>query len=218
MRARLSALVQREFLRVRPKGVPSGRRKTAVAVRHFCWRPPAQVMRPSSQSPSTRSHSMSTGPSHGTAGAALGVVDAEAEGAAQVVLTVGADEACGGEGGDAVAEVVHEDAAAVAEPHEVGVGLWRRGLRHRGLLRRDGDGGRRGGGEGRIAPQEGLHALGFGQADLAPKDVGPLAPEVAPELHLAFRRRALLGKQTAHGFHLGGKAGAEEHHNRPFAT
>ena len=71
MRARLSALVQREFLRVRPKGVPSGRRKTAVAVRHFCWRPPAQVMRPSSQSPSTRSHSMSTGPSHGTAGAGV---------------------------------------------------------------------------------------------------------------------------------------------------
>ena len=55
-------------------------------------------------------------------GAAPGVVDAEAEGAAQVVLPVGADEARGGEGGDAVAQVVDEDPVAVAEPHEMGVG------------------------------------------------------------------------------------------------
>lgn len=54
--------------------------------------------------------------------------------------------------------------------------------------------------------EEGLDAFGLGDADLAPKWVGPLAPEVDPDGRLAFGRRALVGEESAHDVGFGRNA------------
>ena len=51
--------------------------------------------------------------------ATLYLVDRQTKSTPEVVLPVGSHESCGGEGGDAVAQVVDKDAAAVAEPYEM---------------------------------------------------------------------------------------------------
>ena len=139
--------------------------------------------------------------------AALGVVEHQAEAAAECVLLLHAavDKPARGQAADAVAQVFCTYAEAVARPHEMalGEGRWR-GRRRVGTCRRIAACGNLGR-NATFTLEDAADALGFVEAFFGPRCIGILAVEVEPQLALSLERDTALCHRMRQNRHLCGK-------------